>query len=300
MRLGLLIKDSEYRDALAARLSSFDNDLFVNILNGTNKDSSQSLIVTDILPGEIDPGVLKKISARTVFLKSSDKDVPADLHSVFKYSSVSCLISDLSAVYNEWRGCGPGRNHVSKLITVCSETDLYSGISCLQLARQIIYRYGGNILIVPLSYVNDYGSREYSKNNDLQRLLYSIISGRYKRPDIYTYTDSYGISFLHLPPGINPVAYLSEEEIMLILTEFGSQFDAVICDAGTCFRSENLAVIKESDHLICFGNGRREIGLGSIIESEAEGKVMRIRLSGSPEEAAELDRCIQLIYGREK
>ena len=57
MRLGLLIKDSEYRDALAARLSSFDNDLFVNILNGTNKDSSQSLIVTDILPGEIDKDV---------------------------------------------------------------------------------------------------------------------------------------------------------------------------------------------------------------------------------------------------
>ena len=268
MRIGLLIKDAEYRGALAERLSSFDNDLFVNIIDGSNKDNSRCLILTDILPREIDPGVLKAIKARTVFLKCSDTDVPDGYFSVFKYSSASSLVSELSDVYNSWCGCVQGRHHVSKLIAVCTESDFSAAINCMQLARQIIYRYGG--------------------------------SGRIMQPDSYTYTDSYGTYFLHLSPGINPVAYLSDEELGLLLKEFCTGFDAVICDIGTCFRTENLQVIHSADYFISFGYGRRELDIGSISGSEGSDRTIRIKLSGTPEEAAELDRCIQRIYGTEK
>ena len=300
MRIGLLIKDAEYRGALAERLSSFDNDLFVNIIDGSNKDNSRCLILTDILPREIDPGVLKAIKARTVFLKCSDTDVPDGYFSVFKYSSASSLVSELSDVYNSWCGCVQGRHHVSKLIAVCTESDFSAAINCMQLARQIIYRYGGRVLVLPLSYINDYGRKEYSEKNDLQRLLYSIRSGRIMQPDSYTYTDSYGTYFLHLSPGINPVAYLSDEELGLLLKEFCTGFDAVICDIGTCFRTENLQVIHSADYFISFGYGRRELDIGSISGSEGSDRTIRIKLSGTPEEAAELDRCIQRIYGTEK
>ena len=299
MRLGLLIKDAEYRDALAEKLASFDNDLFVNILNGSNKDTSYSLILTDIMPDEIDERVLSAIKPRTVFLLGSDKDISDGCHGGFKYSSVSSLVSELSAVYNEWHGSGPGRSHASKLISVCSEADSYSGIKCLQLARQIIYGMGGRVIIIPLSYINDYGLKEYAENNNLSRQLYSIRTGRYREPDSFTYTDSYGVSYPALAPGINPAAYLDEEELRLILSGYEERFDAVICDAGTCFRKENISILKESDAVICFEHGRRVLGLGAML-GEAEDKLIRIKLSGGPDEAAAIDEAIRRVYGTEE
>ena len=296
MRLGLLIRDSEYRDALADRLSSFDNDLFVNVLDGSCKDTAYSLILTDIMPDEIEPGVLNAIKQRTVFLTGSGKMLRDDCHGVFKYGSVSSLVSVISAVYNEWQGTGPGRNRASKLISVCCESDSISSVKCQQLARQIIYGLGGKVIIIPLSYVNDYGSMEYSGGNLLSRMLYSIRTGRNMQPDNFTYTDSYGISFFSLPPGLNPAAYLDSEELSLILSGMEAWYDAVICDTGTCFRNENIDVMKASDAVVFFGHGRRDLGLNSILGDQAD-RLISIKLSGGPEEAAATDEAIRQIYG---
>ena len=68
MRIGILIRDAEYREALAEKLSLYDNDLYVNIIDNSNKDTSGNLILTDIKPDEIEPGTLNAIRPRTVFL----------------------------------------------------------------------------------------------------------------------------------------------------------------------------------------------------------------------------------------
>ena len=72
MRLGILIKDSEYRDALVRKLSSYDNDIFVNVLDGSAKDSDGCLILTDIQPAKVEKKVLDAVKDRTVFITIVD------------------------------------------------------------------------------------------------------------------------------------------------------------------------------------------------------------------------------------
>lgn len=295
MRLGLLIRDAEYRDALAEKLSSYDNDLFVNIMDGSTKETSGSLILTDIRPGEIDPEVLKAIKVRTVFLVDSQKDDTEGCHTVFKYGSVTSLISELTLVYNEWHGAGPGRNYSSGIITVCCETDAYSSFKCSSLARQMIYRHGGRVLILPLSYINDYGIRDCDKNN-ISKLLYLIHTGREHSSDGFTFTDSYGVSSLMLTPGRNPVAYLDKEELRDLVSGLATKFDTIICDAGTCLRKENVLLMKESDKIVYFETGRRVLGLDEMIGKEAAGKLIRIKMTGEADEAAAIDDCINQIF----
>ena len=68
MRIGILIRDTEYREALVHKLSTYDNNIFVNIISNNIKDASGSVILTDIAPSELDNKVLTALRPRTVFI----------------------------------------------------------------------------------------------------------------------------------------------------------------------------------------------------------------------------------------
>lgn len=298
MRLGILIKDAEYREALATKLSTYDKDIFVNMMDGSVNNTSGSLIITDAKPEEIEKGTLDAIKRRTVFLTESDEVSEDGCHRVFKFGSVANIISELSLVYNEWHGEGPGRDYPARIISVCCETDAYAAEKCRALARQIIYRCGGSVLMIPLSYINDYGINDPG-SNILSKLLYSIRTGRERGSDCFTYTDSYGISALMLPSGRNPIAYLDEDELISLTAGLASRFDTIICDAGTCLRKENLAIMKDSDHVIWFGTGRRASGIDGLPWADEGEKLMKIKLTGEADEAIAIDDCIKQIFAGE-
>ena len=303
MRLGILIRDEDYRDALIKRLSSYDNDLFVNIIGKSKGDAADCLILTDIRPEEFDKEVLSKISARTVFLSTSPEPAETDdeaFRRVFKYGSVGTLLSELMLAYNEWRGNVSIRNYSGRIISVCSESDSFSADKAGALARQIIYRQGGRVLVMSLGYINDHGRNEDDRVNRFARLMYAIRTGRESASDSFTYTDSYGVSCLMLPCGINPVAYLGEDELKGVIRALSGRFDTLILDIGTCLRGENLAVMKESDSIVCFESGRRFPGLADALSEATNVKLTAIRLTGGTDEALALDDCIRQIYGKDK
>ena len=180
MRLGILIRDREYRDALIDKLSLYDNDLFVNIIGRSKGDASDCLILTDIGPDEFDNDVLSKISCRTVFLSASPDTEEEDgriYRSVFKYSGVNTLLSELMLAYNEWRGNVSIRSHAGRIIAVCGESDASSSDKASALARQIVYRQGGRILLMSLGYINDHGRNEEDRVNRLLLMQSSLKSG---------------------------------------------------------------------------------------------------------------------------
>lgn len=303
MRLGILIRDGDYRDALIDRLSSYDNDLLVNIIGKSKGDASDCLILTDIGPEEFDNEVLSEISCRTVFLSTSpctaERNGNDVYRSVFKYGGVNTLLSELMLAYNEWRGNVSIRNYTGRIITVCSESDTSSAEKAVSLARQIVYRQGGRILLISMGYINDHGRNEEDKVNRFARLMYAIRTGRESASDSFTYTDSYGVSFLMLPCGINPIAYLGEEEIRGVIRALSGRFDTLVLDIGTCFREENMALMKESDSIVCFESGRRFPGLADMISGQSETAVKAIRMTGETDEALAIDDCIREIYGKE-
>ena len=285
MRIGILIRDTEYREALVHKLSTYDNNIFVNIISNNIKDASGSVILTDIAPSELDNKVLTALRPRTVFITGSEKEKREDCSTVFKFCSIQEMISELSVVYNRWHGLGPGVDHTARLITVCSEADSYSSERCRSLAGQIIYSHGGSVLILPLSYINDYGVDEKLRSNSLSRLLYSIKCGREKGIEGVTYTDSYGVSSLLLSKGRNPVAYLDEDEIRTLV--FGLSRS----------RNENIAVMRESERVVFFERGRRVTGIEEILGKENPEKLIRIKLTGGTEDVISMDDCMKKLFG---
>lgn len=302
MRLGILIRDAEYRKALVEKLASYDNDIFVNIIGETGGDTSDCLILTDIPPDEFDEKILSRIAARTVFLTSSadDTDTEPDDNSyrkVFKYSGVESLLSEFVTAYSELHGTGGRRACSSKTIAVLSDSDSFSADRCRAIARQIIYRRGGRVLLVSLGYINDYGRPDSGRINRFARLMYAVRTGRGSAWDGFTYTDSYGVSSLMLPQGLNPMAYLAEEELRDLIAGLSSGYDAIVMDIGPCLRAENISVIKEAGSIVCFESGRRIPGFPEMIEKESGGDVISIRHTGETDEALAIDDCIRQIYG---
>lgn len=300
MRLGVMIKDEEYRDALVHKLSSYDNDIFVNIIGNNVKEASGSVILTDIPPSELDNKVLETLRPRTVFITDCKNDSEEGCNTIFKFSSITEIISELSLVYNMWHGTGPGMDHTAKLISVCCESDAFSAERCRSLAGQVIYSHGGSVLILPLSYINDHGVDATVRSNSLSRLLYSIQCGRECSLDGVTYTDSYGVSSLLLSKGRNPVAYLDIDELRTLIFGLSKKFDTIIADVASCFRNENIILMKESENIVFFERGRRVTGIDEMLGAECEKKITRIKLTGGTEDVLAMDECLKKIYGADR
>ena len=67
MKLGLMIRDVDYRDALVKKLSTYDKDIFVNIIDGNIRDASGAVILTDVPASGLEKNVLEVLKPVHLF-----------------------------------------------------------------------------------------------------------------------------------------------------------------------------------------------------------------------------------------
>ena len=298
MRLALLIKDTEYRNAMAEHISESGGDVLLDIISKGESIESDALILTDAKPADIDTEILDKLIPRTVFLSNNENsnDKGSNLNKLFKYANVSSLLADISDVYCKWKGLRSHNVPTSRIISCCTDSDAFSHIRCNRLASQIIYRQGGSVLILPLGYISEQNKDCSRDINHFARMMYRIRKGRAFDPASVSYTDSYGISRLMLPPGRNPIAYLDEEDLNGMITALSVVFENVVLDIGSCYRAENLTAIRNSNSVLCFQSGRKRINFNELLKAEEKEKLRIIRCD-ERDEGFELDEYIREIYG---
>lgn len=325
MRVGMMMRDTEYRDALIEMVADMDRDIFIEIADA-GSIRRDSVILTDILPSEIESKSLSRIKDRTVFLspvpveparlRKVYKDDPdskgsgeersitekmpeAGCRVIFKYSSLTSIMAELSLVYSLWSGDTGTITPATRVIAVTGEADQLSASRCRTLAGQIAYRHGGSILILPLGYVNDHKPDPAEDNSGwFRKLMYFIDQGRDYPPEGFTYTDSYGISCLKLPGGINPLTALGQRYLSELITSMGSHFDTVILDIGSCFSEINLRILRDADNVLFFGCGRRIEEPAAFLGNLPQGKLRLISGTDAGAEAREIDDFISETYGR--
>ncbi len=301
MKVAMMMRDTEYRDALTGMMSDADQDILIEIA-GAGGAQRESVILTDILPSEIEGKSLARIRDRTLFLSSvpvREGSESCGCSIIFKYSSVSTIMAELSLVYSKWSGNTGSLTAAARLIAVTGESDQLSASRCMALARQIIYRHGGSILILPLGYVSDYRNpNETGEAGWFRRLMYLIDEGRDYPPDSFTYTDSYGISYLKLPDGINPLAGLDTGYLYMLISSIGSHFDTVILDIGSCYSAANIQVMKRANSILFFGCGRRIEDPAVFLGDELPAEPRTIKAVDPQTEARELDDFVSEIYGK--
>ena len=325
MRVGMMMRDIEYRDALIEMISDMDKDVFIDIA-GSGNVRKDAVILTDILPSEIESRSLSRIRDRTLFLspvpvessklrpvyKNGDKghsetnenyireNMPeAGCRVIFKYSSLMTLMAELSLIYSAWSGDTGTISPATRVIAVTGDADQLSAVRCRTLAGQIAYRQGGSILILPLGYINDYPAETSEGNTGwFRKLMYFIDEGRDYPPEGFTFTDSYGISCLKLPGGINPLTSLGRGHLSDLITSMSRHFDTLILDIGTCYSEVNLSIIKDADNILFFGSGRRITEPADFIGKKCSEKIRRISGADTGAEAREIDDFISETYGR--
>ena len=317
MRIGMLMRDMEYRDALTEMISHSDRDILIEIAGRSGADG-KSVILTDIMPDEIDDDVLRRIAPRTLFLSSIPPERGTSLNSddhtdtntlplnvIFKYSSVSTILAELTLVYQRWTGDSCILSTVSVTIAVMGESDLHSSSICRMLARQIIYRRGGSVLILPLGFINDYAERNNTQAEReeargwFRRLIYMIDDGRDFPAESFVTNDSYGISYLKLPEGLNPVAELDSRYLDRLVTSMGMRFDTMILDIGTCYRQENIGLACRADRIIFIGSGRRIRDIREMIDSLPAERTKSIRFSMGTDETLALDDYVLELFRKD-
>lgn len=298
MRVGIMMRDIEYRDAIAEMLSETGRDIFVEIA-GSGGAGRDSVILTDVMPSEIGEAALNKLKDRTVFLSPVPvgKRAKGELHMLFKYSSISVILSEISAVHSEWSGDRGSMSLSTRIIAVISESDQMCSERCRSLAAQILYIHGGSVIVIPVGYVNDHHVVFSDDAGAFRRLMYMIDEKKDCSPDSFTVTDSYGISYLMLPEGINPVAELDYGYLSRMISNIGNHFDAVILDVGTCFSKTNLKLISCANDILFFGNERRIGPLEGYLGKKQAERARKIEATDAKNETIALDDFVREIYG---
>ncbi len=325
MRVGMMIRDTEYRDALIEMIADMDKDVFIEIA-GSGSIRKDAVILTDILPSEIESKSLSRIKGRTLFLSPVpvgraglrpvykdngngqdgrpenyiQENMPeAGCRMIFKYSSLISIMAELSIVYSAWSGDTGAITPATRVIAVTGDADQLSAVRCRTLAGQIAYRQGGSILILPLGYINDYSNETAADGSgSFRKLMYFIDEGRDYPPEGFTYTDSYGISCLRLPGGINPLTSLGRGHLSELITSISRHFDTLILDIGTCYSEVNLSILKTADNILFFGSGRRITDPAAFIGQDNQEKTTKISGADAGAEAREIDDFVSEIYGR--
>ena len=254
MKLKFVLKDTEYLNALVKAIQNTDKRVFIDV--GKDFDhQNDELLVTDISSQELKSSLKKRSLGGIVFLDASgysdlcddDSSGPFTLN---KYSPVSEMLSDFRLCYYKWTGENLEYRNDAKLIGIFTDMSPKDSAFCSSLfARQYIYRNGGEALIIPLSHLDLSNAPHDVGMESFKKMIYYIEIGKKFPVDAFYLKDSYGVSYLRTPYGINPIAELDEKTMMMLVSYMtGSNFDIVILDAGCEYTKKNREIIGRAEH----------------------------------------------------
>ena len=84
----------------------------------------------------------------------------------------------------------------------------------------------------------------------------------------------------------------------MLISGLSGKYDTIIADAASCFREENIAVMKTSEKIVFFERGRRKTGIEEMLGDEAMKKLIRVKLTGGTEDVLAMDECLRQIFGK--
>lgn len=132
------------------------------------------------------------------------------------------------------------------------------------------YRYGVKVLILPMSFLNNYSNSMVISRSDFLRLVYCIEERRVFSREVYFEKDNYDVEFLRLPSGINYLANLNEKVANRLLEFLGNNyFDFIILDFATAYTELAIDLIKESKYKIYVESGKNKLNIDGLLDDKA-------------------------------
>lgn len=289
MRIRLIIKDEDYREAMINTIGRADKDVYIEVggMDDCADIGDSTLIITDYPEKQCKFLSISDFQMRVIFLTTNpndaiDIDNDSEYYRIFKYSSISSIFSDIEQIYYKWTGeTNTSLGLVGRVYAVCTSDARESSEYAKALARQVLFRRGGSILIISLQYINEYANCDEINTAKFSRLMYYLDIDRDYPTEAFIYNDGYGISYMRLPKGLNPIAYLSVTDLEDLVRNFShNNFDTVILDVGNCYSEANIRMINKVDNILWFDSESNGFKLNEVfVEKNIHEKARRIPLA---------------------
>ena len=308
MRVRLIIQDKEYCRALVETIGRADKDVFVEVstLAEASTIGDGTLVITDIKSERPELMSLEDYTKRVIYLTTNPGDVlnlnkKDECQKLFKYSSISNIFSDVEQINYMWTGeTGSTLGLVSRVYAVCSDMSDDSSRYSRALARQVLFRRGGSILLLSLKHVNEFGSADENNRSKFSRLMYYMDTGKDYPTEAFTYKDSYGISYMRLPRGLNPIAYMKSQELVNLTRNLThNKFDTVILDIGSVFNEANILMVNKADNILWFANDSVGFRIEELFLSDSPAeKIKRFNVTAKDIDIElAIDDYVREVYG---
>lgn len=243
MRLKLVMKDREYRDALAERIRRSRRNLYV-IIEDNFRMEEDTLLVTDVGEGKLREGMVLLSSECRREVEGKGPYV------LFKYAGVDALLTDLRLCAFLWTGKGDLRRGEDRIITVgaVERTDLGHRLA-EQVALELGERLEEPVLLLDLTYFYRKGQPDES-GNTFRKLVYYLQSGKNIPVEVFFRRETGNVFRIRMPRGMNELMKIPGVECLELIREMGRYFSAVVCSVGDCFSERNIEVMKNSEWCI--------------------------------------------------
>ena len=243
MRLKLVMKDREYRDALAERIRRSRQNLYV-IIEDNFRMEEDTLLVTDVGEGKLREGMVLLSSECRREVEGKGPYV------LFKYAGVDELLTDLRLCAFLWTGKGDLRRGEERIVTVgaVERTDLGHRLA-EQVALELGERLEEPVLLLDLTYFYREGQPEES-GNTFRKLVYYLQSGKNIPVEVFFRRERGNVFRVRMPRGMNELMKIPGRECLELIREMGRYFSAVVCSVGDCFSERNIEVMKNSEWCI--------------------------------------------------
>lgn len=268
MNIRLAMRDSEYAKALADVICKAQKDVYVEIRRSFEREPGM-IMVTDISVEKI-----KKYSSvpeEIVFLVEDPSAVSVESSELpfrlFKYMGVDRIVAELRLCYYILTGVAAKTNDGCKFIGICSDGNevIAAGFAGV-LARQIRYMTGGNVLILPFTYLDPFGDGSNADNGVFKRMMYYIYAGRELPKEVFFIKDRYDVSRIRLPTGKSPLVDMDNDAAMLMIERLGRLFDTIIIYTGAVLSSNNIKLLDMTDEKLFLHSLKNEESCKNITE----------------------------------
>lgn len=261
MKIRLILNDKEYLEAFKDVALRTDDNIYIEIGNANDCSNDSYVVVTDYSFEEL--GMHN--SSNVVYLSNNPGDNLQNYKTgspirLFKYSSLSSILADIHQInYLLFSANSRTYDVLPDIYVIATDSfGLLSSDITKAIARQIMFHNGKKILIVSLKAINEYGKCDEMDRSRFTRLKYYQEIGRSYSIEHFIYKDNYGVNYLRLPEGLNPVANMCTEDMCKFIRELCcGGFDIILLDAGNELNEKNIKIAEKSDKIIFYSENEK-------------------------------------------
>lgn len=257
MKVKLVMRDTEYRDALAKRWSKIGWDLYVEMGEDFSREENE-MIITDLGYGKLKPGM--------IYLHPEPRKEMegAGPHTLFKYAGAESILRDVRICFYLWTGQGklPDDSSFKILIGAAFRTDLCHQFA-VALAEELSQQSELSILYLPFSYFvprNGWGigGNVAPMVGTVRKLGYYLEQKRDIALEMFFWQRPNRVYRLCSPdsgiPGVNELARITSAEQCSFVEQVSAYFDITVIMVGDCLNEGSRNLVEVADKSIFLGN----------------------------------------------